>query len=114
MKKVVSLLLLMAFFFGVMNVFPDDAYAARKYKKKRYYRVKRKPAKTHQKINLSPQLKETDMPRIESDLKEKGVTSVKFDTLHNILLVQYSSQKLSMVDIIQLLKEYGYFIQSID
>ncbi|MBI4680854.1 MAG: hypothetical protein HY753_06550 [Nitrospirae bacterium] len=55
-----------------------------------------------------------DMAKIESALKDKGVHSVKIDTVRNSLQLQYSSQVLSTVDIIQILRGMGFTVVSID
>lgn len=63
---------------------------------------------------LSPQINYSDSANIESTLKEIGVNSVEFNYSKNSMIVRYSAQNTSAVDIIHGLKTIGYTVNRIN
>ena len=87
---------------------------AKRYPKRRFYVYKKRSMKLYQEMILSPQIKQGDFEYINKALLEKGASSVKLNTQKNSLILQYRSAVLNAVDIIQLVKEVGYTVVSID
>ncbi|MBI5700727.1 hypothetical protein HZC34_02620 [Candidatus Saganbacteria bacterium] len=113
-KRILILLLVVL----LLISFCSQSFAKKKYKKtyrkKGLYYYKPKTLKLYQELALSPKISQADMPKIESILKEKGANSIKFDVIQNSIQVQYSSKVMTAVDIMQILKELGYFVVTIN
>lgn len=144
MKKAISLFLTLLFTFGMFATFSYEAIAVKKLKRnkivlklkkqkkikkhitygkyKRYRSLKkqrtkhrlRKKFSTYQEYLLSPRVKAEDQPAVVESLKDKGVSLVRFDRVNNSVALQFSSLKLSAVDIIKTLKGLGYTVVGIN
>ncbi|MFA4967294.1 MAG: hypothetical protein WC624_03645 [Candidatus Margulisiibacteriota bacterium] len=121
-KKLVSLILLIAFSCSLISFMPETALA-KKYKKvkkvkkikksgRRFYR--RVFFKAYREYCLIPKIKAEDQSAIIESLKSGGVNSVKIDSINNSLILQFSAEKVSALDIMQTLKDLGYSVSSIN
>ncbi|MFA4905467.1 MAG: hypothetical protein WC645_03085 [Candidatus Margulisiibacteriota bacterium] len=90
------------------------AYGAAKRKKRRFYYRKRVPFKAYQEYFISPIIKETDMPVIEEVLKDRGVSSIKFDLPDNSLILQFKAAEVTALDLMMALKDLGYTVTRIN
>ncbi|HTY14037.1 MAG TPA: hypothetical protein VMD02_07655, partial [Candidatus Omnitrophota bacterium] len=70
--------------------------------------------RAYQEYFLSPVVKMEDEPVIIETLKEKGVNSARLDPANNSLILQFSSQIISALDIMKALKDLGYTVTSIN
>jgi len=131
-KKLLSLILLLVFAFGLVSMLPEEVQAAkkpakqrvlrrrkavRKVKKarsRRFYRSKRKYFRTYKEYFLIPRISQSDKGRIVMSLRSNGVDSVRFDEANNSLILQFQSQKVNAVDLMRSLKDLGYTITSIN
>ncbi len=124
-KKIVAFLLLVVIALTGVCLAPERADAAKKKKKpvyrkhfkkrskSRYFR-KRITYRTYQEYSLSPIVKIEDEPLIIETLKNRGVSSARIDTATNSLILQFSSQIISALDIMKVLRDFGYTVTSIN
>jgi hypothetical protein len=132
LKRLLALILLFVFAFGLVSMLPETVQAAkkpakqrvlrrrkavRKVKKtrsRRFYRSKRKYFRTYKEYFLTPRITQSDRGRIVKSLRSDGVDSVRFDEANNSLILQFQSQKVNAVDLLRSLKDLGYTVTSIN
>ena len=126
MKKAISFIVLISFIMSEVIFAADPASAVYKKRKAKYTRYVRKVKtrrsyyapritfRAYREYFLSPTVKLEDEPVIIETLKEKGVSSARLDEANNSLILQFSSQMISALDIMKALKDLGYAVTSIN